>query len=261
MDSTSPVSATPTLVDPSDVTLLGWVEGEKAAKSKETTPAGKKKRSDDSPKPSKKKSSSKLTSDDLKSLDEKWSQRFARLETMLLAKSFAVLVEPVKKPTAVVTSDQPFFDPGAGTSMLSVTQPDEVITGASLFQTTRDVAATQPVEAPSTRVESTVNMNATQPVEAPSKGRLVTQPVEAPRARTANWPVEVPGARTDVHAQPTGTGDVSAVDRSLTINRTMTATTGVSDTEDELESPAVVCDQEVLSDRDPAKDNELDQEF
>ena len=47
---------------------------------------------------------------------------------------------------------------------MSVTQPDEVITGASLVQTTRDVAATLPVEAPGTRAESAVNMNATQPV-------------------------------------------------------------------------------------------------
>ena len=71
MVSASPVSATPTLVDPSEVTLLGRVEGEKATKSKETKPAGKKKRPDESPKPSKKKSSSKPPSHNLKSLDEK----------------------------------------------------------------------------------------------------------------------------------------------------------------------------------------------
>ena len=45
----------------------------------------------------------------------------------------------------------------------------------------------------------------------------------------------------------------------------MAATSGVSDIEDELnsepESPAVVCDQESLSDRDPVKDGDLDQEF
>ena len=48
-------------------------------------------------------------------------------------------------------------------------------------------------------------------------------------------------------AQPTGSRDVGAVDRSLTSKRTVAATTGVSDTEDELdselESPAVVSDQ------------------
>ena len=49
--SASPVSATPTLVDLSEVKLLGRVEG--AVKSTETPPAGKK-RPDESPKPSKK---------------------------------------------------------------------------------------------------------------------------------------------------------------------------------------------------------------
>ena len=43
MVSASPVSATPTLVDPSQVNVLGWVEGEKAVEKTETTPAGKKK--------------------------------------------------------------------------------------------------------------------------------------------------------------------------------------------------------------------------
>ena len=90
-------SPTPTLVDPSQVSVLGRVDGEKAVKKSET-PAGKKKRTDDSPKPiSKKKSSSKPRSDELRDLDKKWGERFARLEEMLLSKTFAVPVEPVKK--------------------------------------------------------------------------------------------------------------------------------------------------------------------
>ena len=110
MVSASPVSATPTLVDPSQVNVLGWVEGEKAVEKTEITRAGKKMRSDKSPKPSKKKSSSsKPTSENLKNLDDKWAQRFARLEAMLLSKSFAILVVLVKKPAAVVTSEQPFL--------------------------------------------------------------------------------------------------------------------------------------------------------
>ena len=107
--SACPVSATSTLMDPSEVTLLGQVEGEKAGKTTENSSSDKKKRPDEFPKPSKRKSSSKPTSDDLKSLDNKWVQRFARLEAMLLAKSFAVPVEPVKKPAAVVTIYQPFL--------------------------------------------------------------------------------------------------------------------------------------------------------
>ena len=50
---------------------------------------------------------------------------------MLIAKSFAVPVEPVKKPTAVVTSDQPFFDPGESSRKMSVTQPTDVFSSAS----------------------------------------------------------------------------------------------------------------------------------
>ena len=85
----SPASATPILVDPSDVTLLGRVHKEYAS---ESTPASKKK-TDHSPKASsKKKSSSKPRSDEIKDLDKKWTERFARLEAMLVSKTFAVPV-------------------------------------------------------------------------------------------------------------------------------------------------------------------------
>ena len=110
-------SATPTLVDPAEVTLLGWVNTEKPP-SVESTPTKKKKRSDGSPKSSKRRHSSKPTSDDLKSLDEKWSERFSRLEALLLNKSFAVPVEPVK-PSTVATRKHPFFDLGASSSEAS----------------------------------------------------------------------------------------------------------------------------------------------
>ena len=96
-------------MDPSQVSVLGRVDGEKTVKKSET-PAGKKKRTDDSPKPrSKKKSSSKPRCDELKDLDEKCTERSSRLEAMLLSKAFAVPVEPVRKPPSVVTSDQPFL--------------------------------------------------------------------------------------------------------------------------------------------------------
>ena len=93
--------------------VLGRVDGEKKVKKSQTL-AGKKKRTDDSPKRSSKKtkSSSIPRSEELRDLDEKWGERFARLEAMLFSKTFAVPVEPVKKPSSVVTSDQPFFNPG-----------------------------------------------------------------------------------------------------------------------------------------------------
>ena len=171
----------------------------------------------------------------------------------------------MKKPAAVVTSGQAFFDPGASSSTVSVTQPAEVYTGASPVQATIDVTATQPNEAPCTMRESAATMAAT--VEAPSTGRFATQPVEAPGARTATQPVEAPSARQEVYSQPTstGNGDGSAVDRFLTSSRTVAAdNTGVSDMEDELcsepESPAVTSDREVLSDRNPTREDEVSEE-
>ena len=109
MASYSPASVTPTLVDPSEVTPLGRVHKESSADS---TPASKKKKARPFPQPkasSKKKSSCKSRSDDIKDLDEKWSERFARLEAMLVSKTFTVPVNPVQNPPSVVTSDQPFI--------------------------------------------------------------------------------------------------------------------------------------------------------
>ena len=105
-------SPSPTLMDPSHVSVLGKVEGDKVLQP-ETTPAATNSKRSDSPKPSaskkKSSSSSRPSADDLKKLDDKWAERFSWLEAMLLAKSFTV---PVVKPAAeVTTSQKPFFDP------------------------------------------------------------------------------------------------------------------------------------------------------
>ena len=162
-------SPTPTLVDPSHISVLGKVEGEKAIVKPETMPAGKKKRSDSpkpSPRSSKKKpsTSSRPSSEDLKNLDDKWAERFARLEAMLLSKSFAVPVEPVVKPAEVITSQKPFFDPGADTSKLAESAEPS---GPSLVQATGDAVPPRGDE---------IQQNATQPVKA-SGGGTATQPV------------------------------------------------------------------------------------
>ena len=94
---------------------------------KASTPKQKKKRSDGSPRSSKRKHSSKPTSDDLKSLDDKWSEKFSRLEAMLLNQSFAVPVRPVST-ASVVPREHPLFDPGASTSVMFAE-----ITGSGLF--------------------------------------------------------------------------------------------------------------------------------
>ena len=75
------------------------------------------------------------------------------------------------------------------------------------------------------RRESGATMTATWPVEAPSTGRYTIKSVEAPSARMATLSVEALGASTDVHSHPTvtGSGDGSAVDRSLTSSKTVAA--------------------------------------
>ena len=124
------------------MTLLGWVNTEKPSSVK-STPTKKKKHSDGSPKSSKRRHSSKPTSDDLKSLDEKWSERFSRLEALLLNKSFAMPVEPVK-PATVVTREHPFFDTGAYSSVGSVVLVTEG-TGPSLSPSLSPTGPSLPV--------------------------------------------------------------------------------------------------------------------
>ena len=157
--------ATPTLVDPSEVTLLGRVSTDKPS-SVESTLIKKKKRSDGSPKSSKRRHSSKPTSDDLKSLDDKWSERFSRLEALLLNKSFAMPVRPVNS-TAVVTREHPFFEPGVSSSVMSTGFVTEG-TGSGLVQTTGEAAqltATQPLlEVPGTKAVKDVSGSTTRPV-------------------------------------------------------------------------------------------------
>ena len=45
-----------------------------------------------------------------KYMNDQWSEHFAQLEAMFLAKRFSVLVEPVQKGDVVVT-DRPFIPP------------------------------------------------------------------------------------------------------------------------------------------------------
>ena len=166
----SPASATPTLVDPSEVTLLGQVHKESA--SAESTPASKKKkRADQSPKASSKKnSSSKPRSDELKDLDEKWSERFARLEAMLISKTFAVHVEPVKKPSSVVNSDQPFL-------ILEIpTVAFPLVLATQLVEAPIAGMATQPVKAPDAGPEVLVTGTSDAAIQADSDGDLHSEP-------------------------------------------------------------------------------------
>ena len=184
-------SATPTLVDPSDVTLLGRVHSDQPS-SVESTPTKKKRHSDGSPESSKRNRSSKPTSEDLKSLDDKWSERFSRLEAMLLSKSFAVPVVPVRSST-VVTREHP----GASSSVVSAGLVTEG-TGPSLVQTTGksvQLSATQPLlKVLGTKAVQDVGESATRPVQGPGTSDVANQPLQAPGAGTATHPLQAPGA-------------------------------------------------------------------
>ena len=162
--TSSTTTSTPTLVDPAHVNALGKVEKGKAAQS---TPSTKKTKRSDSPKQatSKRSSSSRPSNEDLKELDDKWAERFSRLEAMLLAKTFTVPVEPVVKPASDVTpTEKPFFEPSTSKLPVEKTQPYEK-PGPCLDQAT------------STAVEEM--QTATQPLGAPGAG-IATQPVQAP---------------------------------------------------------------------------------
>ena len=160
-------STSPKLVDPSEVSLLGPVNSGKQSPV-DSTPKQKKKRSDGSPRSSKRKHSSKPTSDDLKSLDDKWSERFSRLEAMLINQSFAVPVRPVNS-ASVVPREHPFFDPGASTSVMFSEGTGDVAT---------QLMATQPpLGVPGTQAVKEVNESATHPVQGPGTSETVaTQP-------------------------------------------------------------------------------------
>ena len=133
---TSDATLSPTLVDPALVSVVWVVDGQSTSRSPGLSeqPVEKKKKKDDkkatsskSVKPEKsgkstshRPSSSDSTDQKLKVMEQKWSERFNRLEALLLAKSLdrpqkpvfsAVKVAPTHAPRANVISTQPFLKP------------------------------------------------------------------------------------------------------------------------------------------------------
>ena len=138
---------------------MGQVESKSETSDRGETPTKKSKKTSHKS-PSKKKTGKPTDfQSELKSMDDKWSERFARLEAMFLARSFTVPIEPVQKGDVVVT-DRPFIPP--------------------VQQTTGVTGQKQPTGQVQPAGQREMK-KATQPVEAPSAG-LATQPVEAPGA-------------------------------------------------------------------------------
>ena len=120
------------LVDPASVSVIGAV-GESVASPSTSIPPEKKAKKD-KPTSKTKKSASSSADDRISALDLKWSDRFNRLEALLMAKSLEpsfsadVRVTPKHSPPANVSKDsEPFFQP---TNLLGVssqrTGPDTV---------------------------------------------------------------------------------------------------------------------------------------
>ena len=113
------------------------------------------------------------------------------------------------KPAEVITSQKPFFEPGASTSKLAESAG---VTSPSLVQATGDAVPPRGDE---------IQQNATQPVEAPGAG-------------TATQPVEAPSAGPEVLPSSTGDAALSA-NQTLTGPRAAQCTSG-SESEDEQHS-------------------------
>ena len=105
------------LVDPASVSVIGAVGGAASSQSP-SVPPEKKTKKDKPPSTKSKKSASSSMDDRFSEMDAKWSERFNRLEALLLARSLEpsfsadVRVTPVHSPPATVSKDsEPFFQP------------------------------------------------------------------------------------------------------------------------------------------------------
>ena len=103
-------ASSPSLVDPSSVTVVGKVESGKGDSGDRGETPKKKKTSHKSPKKTSKPPKVPDFQSDLKNMDEKWSERFTCLEALFLSKTFQLLVEPVQSSNVVV-SEKPFIPP------------------------------------------------------------------------------------------------------------------------------------------------------
>ena len=121
LDSSTPANES-SLVDPSTVSVIGVVGDAKPDKSP-VLPPEKKLKKDKAPTKAKKDKASTSTSvDRISELDQKWSERFNRLEALLLSKSLQptfsseVRVNPSHSPPTNVGRDtEPFFQPTSRT--------------------------------------------------------------------------------------------------------------------------------------------------
>ena len=123
-----PPTEVSSLVDPFTVSVIGVV-GDATSEKSPAMPPEKNIKKDKAPTKAKKEKASTSASDDrISQLDQKWSERFNRLEALLLSKSLQptfsseVRVSPSHSPPANVARDtEPFFQPTNRTKDVSST--------------------------------------------------------------------------------------------------------------------------------------------
>ena len=128
VESDNVVKDSESLVDPSLVSVIGPVDGASPPKSPSLPPEKKLKKE----KP--KKSTASSADGKITELDLKWSERFNRLEALLLSKSFPpsfssdVKVPPSHSPPSNVGKDvEPFFQPSSSGLHVERTSPDSPV--------------------------------------------------------------------------------------------------------------------------------------
>ena len=114
----TPTKETSELVDPASVSVIGVVGQQETSKSSPTEHVPPEKKAKKEKLPSKAKKSSDSTDSKIAELDSKWSERFNRLEALVLSKtlqlafSSEVKVTPPRSPPANIPRDsEPFFQP------------------------------------------------------------------------------------------------------------------------------------------------------
>ena len=173
--SSTLVTLSPTLVDPARVSVIRAVDGQDTGLSAQ--PAEKKKKVEEKkksvkPKPSTSTAAAVSTDQKFQEMDQKWSDRFNRLEALLLAKTLdrpqqeptfsTVKVVPTHSPPANVTRSEPFINPAdqpfTQTSDLPATSSDRPAVGTTTDPPASSKKADRPStsDKPSSRPEGTL---------------------------------------------------------------------------------------------------------
>ena len=183
----SDVALSPTLVDPSLVMVMGVVDGQSASGPSDLSekPAEKKKKKEDkkvsSSKPvkpdkpvkSSHRPSAESTDQKLEVMEQKWSNRFNRLEALLLAKTLdreptfsTVKVAPTHAPPATAISSEPFIRPSGQSSSSSQPSHTQAASMSPVTGLAETVAA------------SKAGSDSSQPAHRPGTSRTTDQPAK-----------------------------------------------------------------------------------